>query len=103
MKLFPPACALSQNPSKRYDGWPTGAFEEPERLTPRSRRVRPCESTKLPSTVCTKLEGGRSPVTGDTAGTLGMLLRCLGRKRERAKNKGPPRDGNEESYHLAFY
>src|SRR6267154_3321566 len=87
MKLFPPASALSQNPSKRYEGSPAGAFDEPERLTPRNRRVRPWESTKLPSTVCTKFGGGRSPVAGETAGIFGMMLRRLGRGDEREQRK----------------
>jgi hypothetical protein len=104
MKLFPPASALSQNPSKRYEGSPTGAFAEPERLTPRNRRVRPWESTKLPSTVCTKFGGGRSPVAGETKGIFGMLLRCPGEVMEESKEKkGDYLRGQQESYHPSIF
>src|SRR5258707_266210 len=91
MKLFPPASAFSQNPSKRYEGSAAGAFDEPERLTPRNSRVRPCESTKLPSTVCTKIGGGRSPVAGEIAGIFGMFATLPGwRGDEREQRKERP-------------
>lgn len=78
MKELLPVCPPSQSSSLRYEGSFTGAFEEPERLTPRSRSVRPELSTKLPSTVCTKCEGVCFPVAGDTEGIRGMGVRGKG-------------------------
>lgn len=72
MKLLPPFSASSQKPLRMYDGSPTGALDAPERLTPLKRSVRPVESTKLPSTVCTKLAETGLPVVGETEGIRGM-------------------------------
>jgi len=73
MKLSPPSSAVSQNPSRMYDGLPIGFFEAPERLTPLRSNVRPLLSTKLQSAVCMYDDGVDRPVTGETCGTLGMF------------------------------
>jgi hypothetical protein len=72
MKFSPPFSASSQKSSRTYEGFPTGAFDEPERLTPRRSRVRPALSTKLQSVVWIKDEDVGWPVAGDTEGTLGI-------------------------------
>lgn len=49
-------------------------MEAPERLTPRSRRVRPALSTKLKDVVCI-YDGCRGfPVAGDVEGTCGIAV-----------------------------
>ena len=74
-KLSPPFSALSQKSSSTCDWWSTGAFVEPDKLTPRKRTVLPALSTKLVSIVCKKLGPTGFPVVGDTEGTLGMTSR----------------------------
>lgn len=51
MKPSSPFSASSQKFSRINEGFPTGAFEDPERFTPRRSRVRPALSTKLQSVV----------------------------------------------------
>jgi hypothetical protein len=102
-KLFPPASACSQKPSRRYEGSPTGAFDEPDKFTPRNKSMRPWESTKLPSMVCMKPGGVRQPVVGETAGILGMLRCCReGRRKGKQRKKGELQCGVtiSKSYHL---
>ena len=73
MKLSSPASALSQKSSRIYEGRSTGAFDDPERLTPRKRRVRPALSTKLHAVVWMKESPVGFPVVGEDEGTLGIL------------------------------
>jgi len=72
-KLSSPASALSQKSSRIYEGRSTGAFDDPERLTPRKRRVRPALSTKLHDVVWMKESPVGFPVVGDDEGTFGIL------------------------------
>jgi len=68
-KLSPPLSPLS---SRTYEGLLTGALAEPERLTPRSKRVLPWLSTKELLVVWMKWSGVGLPVAGEREGTRGI-------------------------------